>query len=472
MLNKYIAIFVFFLATVCFGADLKLDPNEKEFLQKHQNIVCASTNTWAPFNTNTEKSHLAGISVDFWTAITKKAGIKPGDCQIYPAFSKVLEDIKAKKADLTISTSITKERLEYAEFSKPYASFPIVIATRDEVEFISETSQLAGKKVAVGEGFTSTKYLQDAYEDIEYVEVKNMDEALLLLSSEMVYAAVDVLPVLVHHIEKRGYKNLKISGKTEFTFDIRFMVRDDYPLLVDVINKGIDSLSQEQKDVIFKRWFLVNYENEANIELMIELGVVIFLIVAFWLYREYALKKHHQELNRLLEELEEKNQLLKELSITDKLTGLFNRVKIDEVLKANLGMFERYDNVFSVVVLDIDNFKKINDNFGHPVGDDVLQEFAKILQQNIRATDTIGRWGGEEFMIICSETDSAGAVKLAGLLREKIASCEFEKVGHVTASFGVSQVDVGDSIEELVNRADWALYSAKDEGKNRVVCSL
>jgi diguanylate cyclase (GGDEF)-like protein len=192
----------------------------------------------------------------------------------------------------------------------------------------------------------------------------------------------------------------------------------------------------------------------------------------FVLYREFSQKKFKKNMNELLAEVEEKNALLKRLSVTDKLTGLNNRIKIDEVLNSNLHMFERYDNVFSVIIIDIDHFKKVNDTYGHQIGDEVLKHFAKILKSSARITDTVGRWGGEEFMIIASETDSYGATKFATIIKNTVAEHEFPKVGKVTASFGLTQISVGDSIEDVVSRADLALYNAKESGRNRVVCGL
>ena len=218
--------------------------------------------------------------------------------------------------------------------------------------------------------------------------------------------------------------------------------------------------------------FLFATEEVSNCNLMLELSFTILLILLFWVYREVSQKKYKEKMSDLLRQVEEKNALLKKLSITDKLTGLNNRIKIDEVLTYNLNMFQRYENLFSIIILDIDHFKKINDNHGHQIGDEVLKAFAKILKSNVRITDTVGRWGGEEFMIIASETESAEAVKFATNLKKKISDYDFPKVGRVTASLGVAGVDVGDSVEDVVNRADMALYSAKESGRNRVVCGL
>ncbi|HIP30039.1 MAG TPA: GGDEF domain-containing protein [Sulfurospirillum arcachonense] len=191
---------------------------------------------------------------------------------------------------------------------------------------------------------------------------------------------------------------------------------------------------------------------------MLELLFVIFIVVCFVIYREFSQKKYKQNMSELLAQVEQKNALLKRLSITDKLTGLNNRIKIDEV--------------FSVILIDIDHFKKVNDTYGHPVGDEVLKDFASILKKSARITDVVGRWGGEEFMIIASETDSVGATKFATTIKKSINEHEFPKVGKITASFGLTQISIGDSLEEVVNRADLALYNAKETGRNRVVCGL
>lgn len=209
-----------------------------------------------------------------------------------------------------------------------------------------------------------------------------------------------------------------------------------------------------------------------NCNIVLELMFVILIAICFVIYREFSQKKYKQNMSELLAEVEQKNALLKRLSITDKLTGLNNRIKIDEVLNSNLHMFERYDNVFSVILIDIDHFKKVNDTYGHPVGDEILKDFAKILKTNARITDVVGRWGGEEFMIIASETDSFGATQFATTIKKSINEHEFPKVGKITASFGLSQISIGDNIEDVVNRADLALYNAKESGRNRVVCGL
>lgn len=167
-------------------------------------------------------------------------------------------------------------------------------------------------------------------------------------------------------------------------------------------------------------------------------------------------------------ELEEEKEELTVLSSTDYLTKLYNRKEIDVLLKNNENLFRRYKDIFSIILLDIDDFKEINDTYGHLVGDKFLIEFASILSKNTRETDFVGRWGGEEFIVICSKTNKSDALKLSNNLKNIIAETKFDFVGQKTASFGVSMYKENDSIIELLSRSDDAMYLSKKAGKNKI----
>ena len=186
------------------------------------------------------------------------------------------------------------------------------------------------------------------------------------------------------------------------------------------------------------------------------------------------LNLHWTDTNELLILKDSYNQMIqrlnehKILSITDKLTGLFNRLKLDESLNDEFNRSNRFKRSFGIIIIDIDYFKRINDTYGHQVGDQVLIQFANILKENIRKIDILWRWGGEEFMIICPETDFQGTIKLAQSLREIISKYDFPTIGNFSASFGVSIYDGEGNIDNVIARADSALYQAKENGKNRV----
>lgn len=161
-------------------------------------------------------------------------------------------------------------------------------------------------------------------------------------------------------------------------------------------------------------------------------------------------------------------QELEMLAVQDPLTGTYNRRMFPEFVSGEIERSARYGTRFSLVMLDVDHFKSINDTYGHAVGDRVLTEIPGVLQATTRRPDVLFRWGGEEFVLLLPETDQAGAMRLAELIRERIASVDLEGVGQITVSLGVAEDKPGESLDGLLRRVDDALYGAKRAGRNRV----
>jgi len=172
--------------------------------------------------------------------------------------------------------------------------------------------------------------------------------------------------------------------------------------------------------------------------------------------------------NAVTSELEIANQNMLKLSVTDQLTGLNNRRKLDEELDDIINLAVRYHQPFSVIIMDIDHFKQVNDTHGHLVGDDVIKQISEILRAGIRDVDVLGRWGGEEFLLILPNTDQPQAVLAAEKLRKMVEQSDFPAIGQKTGSFGVSTYGEGDTLTTILERADQALYEAKHNGRNRV----
>ncbi len=178
-------------------------------------------------------------------------------------------------------------------------------------------------------------------------------------------------------------------------------------------------------------------------------------------------------LERLVQErtlkLQEAQEQLRQQAETDVLTGICNRLKGDRLLEQEVMRVQRYAEPMSVILLDLDSFKEINDTLGHKTGDTVLRTAAALLACAIRETDTVARWGGEEFLVLCPSTRLAEAVELAERLRDGLASHDFGISRQVSGSFGVAEARQGECREGLLERADKAMYRAKRSGKNQVV---
>ena len=180
-------------------------------------------------------------------------------------------------------------------------------------------------------------------------------------------------------------------------------------------------------------------------------------------------------LDRARAELDERNALLQaqavkleELATTDALTGVYNRRKFNDLTLAEVERVRRYGHPLSLLILDIDHFKRVNDTYGHEAGDEVLVVLAGLIRAAIRATDSLARWGGEEFVVLSPDVTLEGEAELAERLRAAASTHEHSSVGTVTASFGVAQYRAGETPDELFARADEALYRAKEGGRDRV----
>ena len=169
-----------------------------------------------------------------------------------------------------------------------------------------------------------------------------------------------------------------------------------------------------------------------------------------------------------ISDLKRVEEELRALSITDSLTGIHNRRYFQDRLKAEMIRLNRTSGALSLIMLDIDHFKRINDQHGHGVGDGVLQEVCKRISQRLRRTDVFCRLGGEEFVVLCPNTDAGQAYSVAMELWQALRSAPMESVGVVTASFGVASWRVDEGVDGLLLRADSAVYVAKQAGRDRV----
>lgn len=174
--------------------------------------------------------------------------------------------------------------------------------------------------------------------------------------------------------------------------------------------------------------------------------------------------------------LQRQNELLEKLAVTDALTGVYNRKKLDDVLREQMALYRRHQRRFALLMLDIDHFKILNDSYGHLVGDIVLTTVASLLRRAVRSVDHVARYGGEEFVVVLVEATPQGALETAERIRALLAATEIDAGGtrvRVTASLGVTEcVDEDRRAEDVLGRADSALYEAKRGGRNRVHCAF
>lgn len=230
----------------------------------------------------------------------------------------------------------------------------------------------------------------------------------------------------------------------------------------------ISNLKTEKKSFIDVKWTRINELST----LQNKFNGLLKHIYAEEERRIEMIQNQNKRLELLVQErtseLEILNQELRKLATTDALTQIANRSALDTVLKQSIAEFKRYQRAFCVVIIDIDFFKKINDTYGHLAGDTVLKSVAQLIKSQIRSVDTVGRWGGEEFMIVYREIECQGGSTLAENIRQSVENHLFEGIECITISLGVAQYRSGTTVEELLKQADAALYHSKENGRNQV----
>lgn len=210
--------------------------------------------------------------------------------------------------------------------------------------------------------------------------------------------------------------------------------------------------------VIFRSTMLVDGDTASVIKLVkqgIYFSICLYLIHTLSLFRTVA-KSAKSKANEF-----------EKLAYFDELTGIANRRKLAEVLTKEVDSARRYNTPLSIIIFDVDHFKKVNDEYGHNFGDLVLKEVSYSVANTVRSSDSLGRWGGEEFLCILPNTNATVAFDMAERLRIGIADSLIDNGPQITASFGIAQLLNLDNIDSFLNRADQALYSAKEQGRNR-----
>ncbi len=257
---------------------------------------------------------------------------------------------------------------------------------------------------------------------------------------------------------------------------LRLAVENPAPhlILLDIRMPGMDGyevcrrLKRQPQTRDIPVIFITAMQMEKEEARGLDLGAVDYIVKPVCPSVIRARVRTHISLQQALAELALTNQALADLAARDPLTGLYNRRKLDENFRLEVERAGRYGRPFSAILFDIDHFKTVNDRYGHSAGDDVLVQMSAWLQAALRTTDIPGRWGGDEFLVLCPETGLDTALQLADRLRHDYEGYDFPGAVRLTASFGVAAHRSGRTDSDILQSADAALYRAKQGGRNRV----
>jgi len=435
--------------------DESVDLTELEgaYLKSKKEIKVCVDPSWMPFESIQNSKHI-GMAADYMQIIESRLQT-PIKLVMTKTWSNSLEAVKAHQCDILSLAMETPERSQYLNFTKPYLVIPLVIATKVDKFFVTDINEVINEKLGVVKDYSFVEILKEQYPTINLVEVTSIEEGLKLVDKGELFGFIGNVTTIGYQMQKEYFGSLKISGRIGQNWELGVGVRKDDMVLLSILDKAISSINEKTKQKIFNQWVSIKFEQGFNYDLFWKLLAFIAVVFIFILYRYQTLRFY--------------NAKLEKLSTTDPLTNLYNRRYLNKHIKNAYNLANRYSTPFSIILMDIDNFKNVNDSYGHDEGDIVLKKVSSILLKQSRSNDIVGRWGGEEFLIICSHSHSEAATVVAEKVCRTIEKEVLCQNNSITASFGVAEFKHEDKYGQLVINADKALYQAKDEGKNRVV---
>lgn len=435
-----------------------LNKLENKFIKENKFSLLTNTKN-RPFS-YINNNNFKGIEEDLLKLINKKINIKYNILE-KPMSSKIFNNLKTNSIHLEFDYAINQVDLEKTLYSKPILKIPMGIATTHDKNIITDLSLLKDQKFVILKNSNIYEDLKSKYKDINLIQVETKKEAFDLLINESVFGFIDNILSLSHEMIIKKISTIKISGSLPYNLEMRISTNKENFVLIDIINKIIPFISTKEKEDITKKYQLILFEKINDYSWIYKFILPLLFTILVILLTNNRMKR---EITRR----KKAEKALKAHANKDSLTNIYNRGKIDSILKENINTYKSLNETFSIIFFDIDDFKLINDDFGHIKGDEVLIEISSLVATNIRDTDIIGRWGGEEFIIILPNTTSNKAFSLANNLRELISKNDFEINRPLTISVGITQYSKNDKKENLINRADKAMYYIKSKGKNAV----
>jgi len=409
---------------------------------------------WAPFEIVNERGEHEGIAADLLRLVAARSGVSLRLVRTRDWDDSVaaVEDGRCEFLDFL---NDTPKRRETLIFTDPVFTDANVIVAREEHSYIDDLNALDGETIVLPRGTSIEERVRRDFPDLRVLTVESEEETFALVAERKADLTIRSMAVAVYTIKKDGWFNLKIAGQIpEYKNRLRIGVRKDNVALRDTLNRGVAALSPAEIREIANRHTAINVQSGTDYRVV--RNVIIFFSLLLVTNLLWAVK------------LKRVNERLRVLAETDHLTGLANRAKLSERIHDELENARRYGTSLAAILLDLDHFKAVNDDFGHLAGDRILVAVSRAVSSSLNGGETVGRWGGEEYLILCPGLDAEGARALAERVREGVLAQTYEIGRPQSVSAGVGVYSAGDDAGALIARADQALYEAKAAGRNRV----
>lgn len=437
---------------------LILNGSQKDYLDKNQfTLLLKDSNPPFSFKSTTE---FKGFEIDFWHLFSDKLS-KPFNTE--EVLNGNISYVFSNSVKVNFVYSYDYPNKKDKIYTKPIAKIPLVIATKVDKNFINDLSTFEKTKIGILSSLNMKGKLLSLYPKIEFIEFETDDLAFKALQKNEIYGYVNNIYSLNSSINKNNYKDLKINSSLDINLNsyIELSMKDRQ--FKDILDLVISKLKKDEIDNILNSYSQIYFNENLNYQQFLKIVIPLLIIIALILYLNYKLYKEIKLRKGIQKEL-------LTLATNDTLTNIFNRRKIEEICEHEIKLASRYKTPFSIIFFDLNDFKPINDNFGHHAGDEVLIKVANTISKHIRSSDSFGRWGGDEFLIALPQTNINQTLSLINILQTHISniSFDFNKNLKISCSFGCYEYKNGDTLDYVLKKADESMYDVKIKYKKKV----
>jgi diguanylate cyclase (GGDEF)-like protein len=453
------------------NAQIQLTSEQKKWRANHVDINVGVVKHWAPVEFVDQQGKIQGLNKDIFDIISTRANIG-FNYQVFESWELLLQALQNHQVDMVGGVAETEQRKQNFLFSKSYWSMPWALIHSKSLGVQANLKPFLGKRLAVVKGYYMVSVISEHYPQIELKLVDTPSQGLAALQQGLADGMIEPLGTASELLKQESLISLMLSVVDDIQLqqsqdDNHIMIRKDWPQLLSIIDQGIDSISPQERQIIYQKWFNLDvntgFEKSMVLRLATQSAVVILLIIAVFVLWNRRL---HQEVKQR-KSLEAQ---MKHMATHDELTGLANRNLLKDQLQHLIAIHQRQKLLMAILFIDLDGFKTVNDTYGHNIGDELLVLLAERLKQCVRQSDTLARFGGDEFVILLTGLHQANeaafiAEKIIKLLRSPfelsvVTTC-------VGCSIGIAMYpEDGITDTDLVKVADTLMYQVKAQGKN------
>jgi diguanylate cyclase (GGDEF)-like protein len=439
-------------------------------------LVIANSASWIPYSFLDQEGKPRGILVDLWRLFAEANNIEVEFMLVDWADS--IELVRTGEADLHGGLIATEGRKEALHFF-PTEIFRVrsLVFWHEDLD-MRDLAALAGVRVGVVAASTEAEFLRANFSNLQIATFPNSQQLVEAAVSGEIAAFVSDYPTGYYHLISLRSLDEFDTGPTLFTRPIFAATQPGDTELLTRIDAGTKKLSRQEIQRVHRRWFIPREPLAWWVIPVATTAVALMLLAAVGLHfrsLKRTIKRKTAALQASVQELETANERLDRLARTDPLSGLPNRLAFFELAPRELERTSRYRRPLSLTILDLDNFKAINDRYGHDAGDMALKHFAKTVKKLLRPSDLFARIGGEEFAILLPETEPSKAAQLLERILKAVVGTSFKyRDEDIALSFsaGVTGYCDGATVDELIKHADVALYRCKTQGRACVSLNL